>query len=245
VTSAPETAVASASAAELYNVTKHFGTMLALRGVSLALEPGKLVLLLGENGAGKSTLLRVIAGLTVPTHGTVSIFGSADRQLSKKRLGYMPHASLLYDELTGLENLEYFATLYGVRDVAVSQRAMQQVGLDPSLRRRVGQYSQGMRQRLSLARAILHDPDLLLLDEPFSNVDVASARQIAERLAAMRDAGKTLLVVTHQPQVLDCVADEAVFLVKGRVVDQRGWNAEAMRVFEGHTLATQMQAEGM
>lgn len=229
-----------AIAAALHNVSKHFGSVVALRGVSIDFAPGRLSLLLGENGAGKSTLLRIIAGLAAPTSGTLELFGSADRDDWKRRLGYMPHASLLYDEMTGMENLQYFAALYGIRDSAVCSRAMMNVGLEPGMPRRVSQYSQGMRQRLSLARALVHDPDLLLLDEPFSNVDVASARHMAERLAAMRDAGKTVLVVTHQPQVLDGVADEAVFLEAGRVVDRRPWNLEAMRKFEAASLAGQV-----
>jgi heme ABC exporter ATP-binding subunit CcmA len=229
------------AAVELRNISKHFGNVVALRGISLDFNPGQVSLLLGENGAGKSTLLRIIAGLAAPTHGSVSLFGSSERKDWKRRLGYMPHASLLYDELTGLENLEYFAALYGIRDAGACSRAMMNVGLEPSMLRRVGQYSQGMRQRLSLARALVHDPDLLLLDEPFSNVDVASASEMAARLAAMRDAGKTVLVVTHQPQVLDGVADEAVFLEAGRVADRCRWNADAMRKFEAASLAARVR----
>ena len=240
-TRAPSASPTSAGAVELRNVAKHFGAMPALRGISLEFTPGRLTLLLGENGAGKSTMLRIIAGLTAPTLGTVALFGSSDRDDWKHRIGYMPHPSMLYDELTGLENLQYFAALYGVRDSSVCGRAMANVGLEPALSRRVGQYSQGMRQRLSLARSVVHDPDLLLLDEPFSNVDVASASQIAERLAAMRDAGKTVLVVTHQPQVLDDAADEAVFLAAGRVVDRCRWNAEARSKFEATSLAAQIR----
>jgi heme ABC exporter ATP-binding subunit CcmA len=225
----------------LRNITKHFGAMPALRAISLDFSSGQITLLLGENGAGKSTLLRIIAGLAAPTLGTVALFGSLDRDAWKRRVGYMPHASLLYDELSGLENLQFFAALYGIRDANVCDRAMTEVGLDPALQRRVGQYSQGMRQRLSLARALVHNPDLLLLDEPFSNVDVASAAQMAERLAVMRDSGKAVLVVTHQPQVLDSVADEAVFLAAGRVVDRCRWNADAMQKFEAASLAAQIR----
>jgi heme ABC exporter ATP-binding subunit CcmA len=229
------------TAVELRNISKHFGSVAALRGISIDFAPGQLSLILGENGAGKSTLLRIVAGLAAPTTGTLSLFNSTDRNQWKQRLGYMPHASLLYDELSGLENLEYFAALYGVRDAGTCGRAMTNVGLEPAMQRRVGQYSQGMRQRLSLARALVHNPDLLLLDEPFSNVDVASASEMAARLATMRDSGKAILVVTHQPQVLDGVADEAVFLEAGRVVDRCRWGAEAMRKFEAASLGAQLR----
>jgi ABC-type multidrug transport system ATPase subunit len=236
-----ESAARTVTAVELRNLSKHFATVAALRGVSIDFAPGQLSLVLGENGAGKSTLLRIIAGLSAPTTGSISLFGSTDGNDWKQRLGYMPHASLLYDELTGLENLEYFAALYGIRDAAVCGRAMMNVALDPAMQRRVGQYSQGMRQRLSLARALVHDPDLLLLDEPFSNVDVASASQMAARLANMRDSGKTVLVVTHQPQVLDGVADEAVFMEAGRLVDRCPWGHDAMRKFEAASLASRVR----
>lgn len=234
----------AAPAIEVRNVSKHFGSMVALRGVSASFVPGQLTMVLGENGAGKSTLMRIIAGLAAPTHGAVALFGSADREEAKRRLGFMPHASLLYDELTGPENLEYFAALYGIHDAGVPRRAMENVGLETAVQRRVGQYSQGMRQRLSLARAVVHDPDVLLLDEPFSNVDVASACQMAERLAQMRDAGKTILVVTHQPQVLDAVADEAIFLEQGRLTDRCRWNAEALRKFDAASLAGRVRLSG-
>jgi ABC-type multidrug transport system ATPase subunit len=127
----------------------------------------------------------------------------------------MGHAPLLYDELNALENLRYFAALYGIDDDARCQAAIRLVGLDPRLKRGVGQYSQGMRQRISLARAIVHDPELLLLDEPFSNVDVQSAREMARLLGNMRAGGKTIFVVTHHPAVLEAVADEALLLSAG------------------------------
>jgi ABC-type multidrug transport system ATPase subunit len=129
----------------------------------------------------------------------------------------MAHPSLLYDEMSGLENLRYFAHLYGITDMAVCRRAIEAVGLDPELPRAVGQYSQGMRQRMSLARALMHTPALLLLDEPFSNVDVASARAMTQLLGSRRDAGTTIFVVTHQAQLLEQVADEFVWMHAGRI----------------------------
>jgi ABC-type multidrug transport system ATPase subunit len=210
-------------AVELTSISKRFGATVALHGVTVTFAAARLCAVLGENGAGKSTLLRIIAGLSEPTHGTLTIFGSSDLRECAPDLGYMPHASLLYDELTGIENLRYFAGLYGIRDHGVLEHAIETVGLDPRLERRVGQYSQGMRQRLSLARAMVHDPRLLLLDEPFSNVDIASAHAMVALLGKMRDAGKTVLVVTHQPSLLEGVADEALFLAGGRVRAHKQW----------------------
>jgi len=119
----------------------------------------------------------------------------------------MAHPSLLYDEMSGMENLRYFAALYGIHSDARYVEVIRQVGLDPQLSRRVGQYSQGMRQRISLARALVHDPKILLLDEPFSNVDVLSGRAMVRVLAAMRDTGKTIFIVTHQASLLKDAAD--------------------------------------
>jgi ABC-type multidrug transport system ATPase subunit len=175
--------------------------------------------LFGPSGAGKTTLLRALAGLAQPTQGTISIFGKSP-QAACQDLGYMAHPSLLYDEMSGMENLRYFAQLYGIAGDQRCADAIRAVGLDSELTRGVGQYSQGMRQRMSLARAILHDPKVLLLDEPFSNVDVHSAREMVGLLKGMRDAGKTVFVVTHQAALLEGVADEFVWMQAGQIVDR-------------------------
>jgi ABC-type multidrug transport system ATPase subunit len=206
-------------------VSKLFGRFPALREVSGSFPAGRLYVVLGENGAGKSTLLRVLAGLAEPSAGEALVLGGKPRAAAA-RLGYMAHASLLYDEMTALENLRYFTGLYGLRGDGRPAAAMQAVGLDPALDRRVGQYSQGMRQRLSLARAALHDPELLLLDEPFSNVDASSAQQIVAWLGAARDAGRTLFVVTHQPALLEPIADEWLQMAAGSLA-RRSARAEA------------------
>jgi ABC-type multidrug transport system ATPase subunit len=216
------TAVAAASSNQavvvLQDLVKFFGRFAALRGVSATFSAGKLYVIIGDNGAGKSTLLRVIAGLMQPSQGSVTLLGATTAREVAHRVGYMGHAPLLYDELDGMENLRYFAGLYGLHNDAVCRGAMQRVGLDPTLERRVGQYSQGMRQRLSLARSVLHDPELMLLDEPFSNVDVHSARDMAAVLGHVRDQGKTIFVVTHQVALLEHVSDEFVQMSAGKIV---------------------------
>jgi ABC-type multidrug transport system ATPase subunit len=202
----------------LENLVKFFGRFAAIRGISARFAPGRLYVILGDNGAGKSTLLRMIAGLMQPSQGSFSLLGTREVREVAQRVGYMAHAPLLYDELSGMENLRYFAGLYGLHDDGVCRAAMQMVGLDPALARRVGQYSQGMRQRLSLARAVLHDPELILLDEPFSNVDVRSAREMAAVLGEVRDRGKTIFVVTHQATLMQGIADEFVHMSTGQIV---------------------------
>jgi len=207
------------SAIIVSGVVKQFGRFAALRGVSAEFDAGKFHAILGDNGAGKTTLLRALAGLAHPTQGTIRMFGQ-DPQDSSREIGYMAHPSLLYDEMSGMENLRYFARLYEIAGDERCAEVIRAVGLDPQLMRPVGQYSQGMRQRMSLARAILHDPKLLLLDEPFSNVDVHSAREMVILLKNMRGSGKTIFVVTHQALLLDGVADEFVWMQEGRIVDR-------------------------
>jgi ABC-type multidrug transport system ATPase subunit len=202
----------------LENLVRFFGRFAALRGVSASFAAARLYVVVGDNGAGKSTLLRVVAGLMEPSQGSVTVLGAKKVRDVANRVGYMGHAPLLYDELSGMENLRYFAGLYGIQDDEVCRNAMRTVGLDPGLARRIGQYSQGMRQRLSLARAVLHDPELILLDEPFSNVDVPSARDMAAVLGRVRDRGKTIFVVTHQAPLMESVADEFVRMTAGQIV---------------------------
>jgi heme ABC exporter ATP-binding subunit CcmA len=206
-----------ASIVQLDSVSKLYGTFVALRKVTLEFETGRTYVLLGENGAGKSTLLRVIAGLLRPTHGTIRAFGEDKPADARDRIGYMSHASMLYDELSALENMRYFAGLYRSRPCLTPQEVLQAVSLDPVLDRTVGQYSQGMRQRASLARVLLPQPDLLLLDEPFSNMDAASARQMLALVQTQRAAGKTIILTTHQRELAEPIADYLLTLQAGAV----------------------------
>jgi ABC-type multidrug transport system ATPase subunit len=202
------------------DLVKQFGRFAALRGVDASFVARRLYVILGDNGAGKTTLLRSLAGLTAPTRGSISVLGTSQLRSVCAETGYMAHPSLLYDEMSGMENLRYFARLYAINDNQHCRQVIQLVGLDPDLARPVSQYSQGMRQRMSLARALLHDPKILLLDEPFSNVDVRSAREMVKLLGQMRDAGKTIFVVTHQAQLLDGTADEFVWMEAGKIINR-------------------------
>jgi len=206
--------------AQLDQVSRLFGRFAALRKVSVSLAAGRCYVLLGENGAGKSTLLRVLAGLLEPTLGTARIFtaGKAEEIAEQRaRIGYMSHAPMLYDELSAMENLRYFAGLYRTCSCLTPEEALLAVGLDPALTRPVGQYSQGMRQRTSLARVLLPVPELLLLDEPFSNMDVESVRQMVELLAGLRQGNRTIVITTHQRDSAAPIADWILRLQAGRV----------------------------
>ena len=220
-------------AATLTSVSKLYGSFAALRNITLSLRAGECIMVLGENGAGKSTLLRMLAGLIRPTLGKVVVLGESPDD-SRSRIGYMSHASMLYDELTALENLRYFESLYfpgacsrcsGGGNAAGVLTA---VGLDPNLARPVGEYSQGMRQRASMARAMLTDPELLLLDEPFSNLDIAGAAQMVSlladfrtwplRSAAQQTALRTIVLTTHQPQLAESLADTILTMRAGQIL---------------------------
>jgi ABC-type multidrug transport system ATPase subunit len=213
--------------ARLDQVSKLFGSFAALRQVSVDMEPGRCYVLVGENGAGKSTLLRILAGLLRPSFGRVRVFGELqpdgtesgglEPHDARERIGYMSHAAMLYDELTAQENLSYFGSLYPGRKCLTPAEALCQVGLDPELNRPLGQYSQGMRQRTSLARVLLPVPELLLLDEPFSNMDVESARQMVDLLAGFREGNRTIVLTTHQRELAAPIADWVLTLHAGRV----------------------------
>ena len=215
----------SLPAVQMTGTAKLFGSFAALRPTTLALAAGTATVILGENGAGKSTLLRLLAGLAEPSQGTLYVLGAPPSQ-RRGRVAYMSHTSMLYDELSAMENLIYFASLHGACNcVGSPEMALRAVGLDPKLTRPVGQYSQGMRQRASLARVLQTDPELLLLDEPFSNLDVGSAHHIVELLAdfltwpvATGAYRRTIVLTTHQAHLAEPLADLTLTLDRGEVV---------------------------
>jgi len=206
------------------NLIKQFGRFAALRGITAEFAAGRLYAILGDNGAGKTTLLRTLAGLSRPTRGSVSLFGSKEVRAVCGQIGYMAHPSLLYDEMSGMENLRYFARLYGIEDGGIEDErrcadAIRAVKLDPALARPVGQYSQGMRQRMSLARALLNDPKILLLDEPFSALDGVASDALLVRLQTwLRENKVQTVVATHDATDALATSAEVLLLRDGRQV---------------------------
>lgn len=218
------------NAVELRELSKLYGSFAALRKVTVDFRSGHSYVVLGPNGAGKSTLLRHVAGLTRPSFGTLTVLGSTEIASVHSRIGYLGHDSMLYDELTALENLRYTARLYA-GDIApdgrwTPEQSLAMVGLDAGLNRPVGKFSQGMRQRASLARVLMAKPDLLLLDEPFSNVDLASSARMSQVLQQMRDAGNTILLTTHQPELARPVADCFCTMQEGRIANMEYFERE-------------------
>jgi ABC-type multidrug transport system ATPase subunit len=234
--------VVRVAAARLDAVSKLYGGFAALRKVTVEFAVGSSTVVLGDNGAGKSTLLRLVAGLIAPTRGTVHVFGDEPRW-QRRRIAYMSHEAMLYDELTAMENLRYFGRLHGEGRCASGgpEQALRAVGLDPALTRPVGQYSQGMRQRASLARVLQTDPELLLLDEPFSNLDVDSARHMVELLMEFRARpvsaaateqgarGRTILLTTHQAHLAETLAETTLTMRAGTILSIVGAAREEER----------------
>ncbi|MCA1833735.1 MAG: ATP-binding cassette domain-containing protein [Actinomycetota bacterium] len=202
-------------------VTRAFGDVTALDGLSLSVKVGTVTALLGANGAGKTTAVRVVTGALRPSNGFVRVFGvdpRADGESVRRRCGVVSARPGLYDRLTGRDNLEYAAQLYGLGSHAPVEDAAARFGIVHALDQRVGGYSTGMKTRLALSRAVLHDPELLLLDEPTAGLDPESARAVLSLIDEMATGGKSVLLCTHLLLEAEGLADEVIILSEGREI---------------------------
>jgi heme exporter protein A len=213
-------------AVEVEGLTKDLGRVAVLRGVNLRVPCNSFVSIIGPNGAGKTTLLRILATLSRPSGGRVRVRGldlQRSGQVIRQRIGFLSHQTYLYGELSPLENLRFYGRMYGVRDL--EQRAaelLERFGLagrrdDPSRT-----LSRGMQQRLSLARALLHRPDILLLDEPYASLDLRAADALANTLRELHTTGCTVLLTTHDLERGVYMADQVSLLVAGKIVYEAG-----------------------
>lgn len=208
---------------EIKKLTKQADNKLILRGIDLSVEKGETVAILGPNGAGKSTLLKVLATLIKPSSGLVKINGlDVKKNLLeiKKVFGYLPHSSLLYDHYSPLENLVFFGKLYGVKNA--EERAIElvkEVGLSFFLNEPVKNFSRGMIQRIAIARSIVHDPELLLLDEPHTGLDQGAISILNNVILSMKAKGTTTLMVTHDFKQASEICDRIIIIKNGKLVD--------------------------
>jgi heme exporter protein A len=208
---------------KIEGLVKNYGMLPVLRGVNLHVQPGEFVTLVGANGAGKTTLLRIVATLLSPTSGRISIGGwplpqHADKV--RRHLGLVSHHALLYGDLTAAENLMFFARLYDLDDrESRVEDALRTVGLLARQRDAVRTFSRGMTQRLTLARATLHEPDVLLFDEPYTGLDQEASQLLDELLRREHARGRTILMITHDLVHGLNLCDRIAILNRGRIVD--------------------------
>jgi heme ABC exporter ATP-binding subunit CcmA len=228
-------ATSNGNALEIEGVFKYYGDFPALRDVGFRVTRGSTVALLGRNGAGKTTLLRIIAGLSKPSQGTVRVLGSDVREESARaRIGVLGHGISLYDELTATENLMLFARLYNLDEPRKRAHAwLERTGLERVRDGLVREFSRGMRQRLAVARAFLHEPDLLLFDEPFTALDDRAIAVLQSLLAEAHAEGRTIMMSTHQLKEALELATHVALIRRGQIayfgerrqemIDDAGW----------------------
>lgn len=213
---------ATAAAIEVDHLVKSFGTFYALRGVSLRVGAGECLTVFGPNGAGKTTFLRILSALTRPTSGEVRIHGLSLKEnflMIQRRLGVIGHQTFLYDDLTAAENLWFYARLYEVPSPQERlKQLLAEVGLERRAHDRVRSFSRGMQQRLAIARAMLHDPDILFLDEPYTGLDQHAAMMLTNWLQKLRSERRTILLVTHDLAQGLAMADRVAIFLQGRIL---------------------------
>ncbi len=205
---------------EVQEISKAYGYMPVLKRLSMTVERGQFVALLGPNGSGKSTLLKMIAGLVKPTGGIITVGGwqmPKEAEAVRSQIGMVSHQALLYDNLTARENLEFFAKLYGVLKTAPIDDLLTKVGLAKRSDSLVGTFSRGMQQRLSIARALLHNPHVLLFDEPYTGLDQDAGAVLDDLLIDAHQAGHTVMMATHQLERAARLADRIVIISRGSI----------------------------
>ncbi len=211
---------------QLADVSRHFGRRRAVSKISLTARAGEIIGLLGPNGAGKSTIIGMLATLVAPTVGTITYGDRTAREAGpdvRGRIGLLAHELHLYPELTARQNLEFFAQLHGVRGTDVVTAALESAGLAERGADEVAGFSRGMRQRLALERALLHQPRLVLLDEPFTGLDDRAVRLVSDRLRALAAGGAMVMLATHDLDLADGLISRVVIIRDGRLItDEAG-----------------------
>ncbi len=200
--------------------SKWYGQVLGVSDIDWTVEGG-VVGLLGPNGAGKSTLMRMVAGLLQPSRGSLTVFGESpwSNTAVRARIGYCPEHDGLYDELSATEFVAHMAALSGVANPRkAAQASLEQMGLEKAMYRRLGGFSKGMRQRTKLAQALVHDPDLLLLDEPLTGVDPVARIAIIDRISAFAKSGRAVLISSHVLYEIESLTEDIVVIYRGQIL---------------------------
>lgn len=210
----------STPAIQARNIRKTFGVLNALNGISFDLKAGEFLSLFGPNGAGKTTLIKILAGLTKPTSGTALVSGydvqKGDSGL-RRDIGVISHASCLYADLTALENLVFYAKMYGLENAKErAVQAIENVGLQRRMHDRIRTFSRGMQQRISIARAVIHDPSILFLDEPFTGLDPHGSKVLKQYLHSLHTEKRTIIMTTHDISCGLEMSDKVAVQVKGK-----------------------------
>ena len=206
---------------QVQGIRKHFGHLEALRGIDFELKKGEFLSLFGPNGAGKTTLIGILSALTRPSSGSATVAGYDVMEANPKmrrEIGVISHASFLYADLSPLENIRFYATLYGVKQAeARAIEVIDEVGLKPRMHDRVGTFSRGMLQRLSIARAIVHNPSILFLDEPYTGLDQHASGILKEQLQDLHTDQRTILMTTHDFSRGLEMCDRVAVMVRGKL----------------------------
>lgn len=212
-------------AIEVTSLSKTFGTLYALKNVNLRVKRGEFITIFGPNGAGKTTLIRILSTITPASSGEISIGGfslTKESEKIRRQIGVIAHQTFLYEELTAEENLRFYGKLYDVENLTAKiETIISEVGLELRRNDRVRTFSRGMQQRLSIARAMLHDPSLLFLDEPYTGLDQHAAEMLSGWLNRLRNSQRTTLMVTHDLERGIDMADRVAILNKGEIVYNR------------------------
>jgi ABC-2 type transport system ATP-binding protein len=209
---------------ETYDLSKNFDDFKAVDGVTLTVKPGQILALLGQNGAGKTTTVRMLTALLHPSRGWAQVNGyDVVKQASNVRasVGVLTEQHGLYMRMTGLEYLDFFGEVYslsrGTRNMRINY-LLEYFGLSEAARKRIGEYSKGMRQKLALARALMHEPPVLLLDEPTSAMDPESSRLVRDEIARLRSSQRTIVICTHNLSEAESLADIIAIIYRGRIL---------------------------
>ncbi|HET7076003.1 MAG TPA: ATP-binding cassette domain-containing protein [Chloroflexia bacterium] len=203
------------------HVTKSFGATVAVKDVSFTVEPGEIFGVLGPNGAGKTTTIRMILDLIKPDSGKIAVLGGPMTEEKKNRIGYLPEERGLYRDLKVLDCMVYLAMLKGLDRAVARRRALdylEQMGLADQQKKKISELSKGMQQKVQFGTMILHDPQLMIIDEPFSGLDPVNTLAVKEQIFALRKAGHAILMSTHQMQMVEEMCDRLVMFNRGEIV---------------------------